>query len=541
MTQKHPHFSQIKMADCLSHLRQYNIQKKEIIERDNLIIFGSVAWPKTARTNYTIYKWTNPEEKFYTLEALLFLLKNVSLSHPMYVQRAGNQNIPVIKFPDRRGLLSYLNGDLETTPSIDRSAPLEMGMTVPLSKRSNEETQNDLTPSKRPRLETDEIKADKQRLAKKLDANKKGGAITDQIRSLSDTMSVEKIAAIKAKRLAKKRATIRDDDLDDTQETRGGAYLDDSTHSIMKRERRHKTRSSILRANHKSFENIFSLLQSVKSREEGKDGVGGGGDKGVHPPEGRSQKSGPSKYSRYDQEVFGKEATGDFSIVTTGTYHGMTLKRMTEVASKPIERPRPSMPSQEPQVPKTVPPTASSSSLPRRKDNRLHTPIFILPSALTSIITMYNAREFFEDFRYVPSEEKKKSAGVKKTPELTIYRRKPDPAHPGQTISKPIRVTDNPLRLNPQEWKQVAAVFVAGPAWQFKGWPDMKTGGSLVDIFNKIKAFHLKFDEAKLDSNVQKWNVEVLQISKTKRHLDKASMLRFWDIMDKYLSKRGME
>ena len=49
----------------------------------------------------------------------------------------------------------------------------------------------------------------------KLGANKKGGAITDQIRPLSETMSVEKIAAIKAKRLAKKRATIRDDDIDD--------------------------------------------------------------------------------------------------------------------------------------------------------------------------------------------------------------------------------------------------------------------------------------------------------------------------------------
>ena len=44
------------MADCLSLLRQYNIQKKEILERDELIIFGNVAWPKTARTNYVIYK-----------------------------------------------------------------------------------------------------------------------------------------------------------------------------------------------------------------------------------------------------------------------------------------------------------------------------------------------------------------------------------------------------------------------------------------------------------------------------------------------------
>lgn len=76
------------------------------------------------------------QKEYYTLESLLFLLKNVSLSHPMYVQRAGvsshtphlmspvfiytrlsshpstlpsfqAQNIPVIKFPDRR--VSYPN------------------------------------------------------------------------------------------------------------------------------------------------------------------------------------------------------------------------------------------------------------------------------------------------------------------------------------------------------------------------------------------------------------------------------------------------
>lgn len=63
-------------------------------------------------------------KEYYTLESLLFLLKNVSLSHPMYVQRAGvsyvrggigslsdvcllcllpqNQKIPVITLPDRR-------------------------------------------------------------------------------------------------------------------------------------------------------------------------------------------------------------------------------------------------------------------------------------------------------------------------------------------------------------------------------------------------------------------------------------------------------
>ena len=45
-----------KMADCLSLLRQYNIQKKEIVERDGLVIFDSFAWPKSTRTNYLVYK-----------------------------------------------------------------------------------------------------------------------------------------------------------------------------------------------------------------------------------------------------------------------------------------------------------------------------------------------------------------------------------------------------------------------------------------------------------------------------------------------------
>ena len=40
----------------------------------------------------------------------------------------------------------------------------------------------------------------------------KGGAITDQVHSLSDAISREKIAAFKAKRLAKKRATIKPGD-----------------------------------------------------------------------------------------------------------------------------------------------------------------------------------------------------------------------------------------------------------------------------------------------------------------------------------------
>ena len=59
---------------------------------------------------------------------------------------------------------------------------------------------------------------EQQRLKEKMERKDKGGgAITDQIKSglgdtLRNTLSIEQIAAIKAKRFAKKRGTIKADD-----------------------------------------------------------------------------------------------------------------------------------------------------------------------------------------------------------------------------------------------------------------------------------------------------------------------------------------
>lgn len=43
------------MADPLSLLRQYNINKREIVERDDQINFGEFSWPKNVKTNYLKY------------------------------------------------------------------------------------------------------------------------------------------------------------------------------------------------------------------------------------------------------------------------------------------------------------------------------------------------------------------------------------------------------------------------------------------------------------------------------------------------------
>lgn len=47
------------MADVLSVLRQYNIQKKEIVAKGEEVIFGEFSWPKNVKTNYIIWGYVN--------------------------------------------------------------------------------------------------------------------------------------------------------------------------------------------------------------------------------------------------------------------------------------------------------------------------------------------------------------------------------------------------------------------------------------------------------------------------------------------------
>ncbi|KAK7815392.1 hypothetical protein U0070_022647 [Myodes glareolus] len=313
------------MADVLSVLRQYNIQKKEIVVKGDEVIFGEFSWPKNVKTNYVVWgtgKEGQPRE-YYTLDSILFLLNNVHLSHPVYVRRAATENIPVVRRPDRKDLLGYLNGEASTSASIDRSAPLEIGL-----QRS--------TQVKRAADEDEEcVRLDKERLAARLEGHKEGIVQTEQIRSLSEAMSVEKIAAIKAKIMAKKRSTIKTDLDDDITALKQRSFVDaevDVTRDIVSRERVWRTRTTILQSTGKNFsKNIFAILQSVKAREEGR-----APEQRPAPntapvdPTLRTKQPIPAAYNRYDQERFkGKEETEGFKIDTMGTYHGMTLKSVT--------------------------------------------------------------------------------------------------------------------------------------------------------------------------------------------------------------------
>ncbi|XP_020811927.1 parafibromin [Drosophila serrata] len=535
------------MADPLSLLRQYNINKKEIVERDSQIIFGEFSWPKSVKTNYLKYgsgKKGAPRE-YYTLECLLYLLKNVMLQHSVYVRQCAAEDIPAVNRPDRKELLAYLNGETPTCASIDKSAPLEIPTQV---KRAAEgEISSGEVAAKKARFEETQVQKVREQLAARWDVNQKETAVNmDNIKSLSETMSVEKIAAIKAKRLANKRTTIKRTDNDETMGTDMRAILDydvDSTKDIISRERQWRTRTSILQSTGKIFaKNIFAMLQGIKAREEGRNRPQAPNPIKMPEP-ARIAKPQPqlSQYNRYDQERFNrqKEETEGFKIDTLGTYHGMSLKSVTDgsLAQRKSQAslpgaPGPGMPpgaaAAVPGRPKELIPTAQARQLPANGPTKRpsRTPIIIIPSANTSLITMLNVKDILQELRFLSTAEKKLQ-GCQRDSEVLLQRKRNN-----QTVS--YRVIDNPIKLSQQDWQRVVAVFVMGPQWQFKGWP---WDGNPVEIFSKICAFHLCFSELKLDSNVERWSVTLLRLSQNKRHLDRAVLSKFWETLDKYMAK----
>jgi parafibromin len=48
-----------------------------------------------------------------------------------------------------------------------------------------------------------------------------------------------------------------------------------------------------------------------------------------------------------------------------------------------------------------------------------------------------------------------------------------------------------------------------------------------------VAAFHLKWDESILEKNIANWSVNIIQLSRNKRHLDRAKLMNFWEILDK--------
>jgi parafibromin len=158
---------------------------------------------------------------------------------------------------------------------------------------------------------------------------------------------------------------------------------------------------------------------------------------------------------------------------------------------------------------------------------RNFSPIIVVPAAPTAVLTMYNVQQFLEG-KFIPTT-KIKAAGISKQNSLLFE-------HKLAGRQMKIQIIDNPTRLSSEDWRRVAAVFVQGNTWQFKGWK----WESPVELFQHARGFSLEFEDTKPSPNISNWNVHCLTINRSRRHLDSTAAFQFWERLEEFLKTRRM-
>jgi len=93
-------------------------------------------------------------------------------------------------------------------------------------------------------------------------------------------------------------------------------------------------------------------------------------------------------------------------------------------------------------------------------------------------------------------------------------------------------VYDRVSTFSPRQWSRVVGVFVHAPKYQFKDWTGYQTASR---IFEQVRGFHLKYQDVGVEEEVVKWAVRVLEVGRSRRHLDRVAQTEFWREMETFL------
>ncbi|KAJ1371743.1 hypothetical protein KIN20_033743 [Parelaphostrongylus tenuis] len=434
------------MSEILRYLCEVasgQLPMKEIIHNnEKYYAFGDRAYHKDTETNLLVY---GKQNDYYTIDALLFLWEHRAKTHPSYVRDATAANVKVVSRPDRREILDYLSGNrLEIpanhNPSHAPAPGIDIKRLVPETVEEPEAKKLKLEHNARPRVD--------QLLNKdRVDPS--------EVRALNDSLTADKIAALKQKRLTHQKTKIAAVDPDIMA---GGAPTEPLvtrySMDVRKVERVYGVRKTVMNASKKTFTFVFDLLKSIKAREE----AARLKERGID-----TTKSQPAKfvgmYNRYDQERFGK--LNEFQSMGTSSFVGTNL---SSISSLPENRPL--------EIPET------QKHARRAKETRQPNPIIIIPSAITSLLTIFNATDIIQDMNFVTTEEKRKDNNIQRKSQIYIQRKKND-------TTVPYLVVDQPNKFTDAEWDRVVAVFITGQLWQFK--PFKRWHSNPVEIFAKFR------------------------------------------------------
>eukprot|EP00611_Tribonema_gayanum_P006823 TRINITY_DN16161_c0_g1_i4.p1 TRINITY_DN16161_c0_g1~~TRINITY_DN16161_c0_g1_i4.p1 ORF type:complete len:342 (-),score=81.11 TRINITY_DN16161_c0_g1_i4:17-1042(-) len=196
--------------DALQALRQACIQGRvpTLTPEDTTVDLGDRGspWPLDTRTS-----WRSVSREFYTLHALILLLQFADKPIGDYLRTVTTWKVKFVSNVDRRELLAYLKGEIDTSDAIQSSAVADKSVfaaqdSMPIKRqRAGEGDAGGLT--------EDQLRDAKQRHAERLGGPARARAliISDRMAGESELlegMSSDKLLELRTKRLAQKRSTL---------------------------------------------------------------------------------------------------------------------------------------------------------------------------------------------------------------------------------------------------------------------------------------------------------------------------------------------
>lgn len=107
--------------DPLSVLRDFTVRgelDKIVRVGDDFRFGGDYSFPCAAETSYR-----SKQGNLYTVETLVYFVKNHHIKHTEYLQNARTHRIPTVTLPDRKPLLDYLQGKVLSSDAIEFLVP----------------------------------------------------------------------------------------------------------------------------------------------------------------------------------------------------------------------------------------------------------------------------------------------------------------------------------------------------------------------------------------------------------------------------------
>ncbi|EJU05870.1 CDC73-domain-containing protein [Dacryopinax primogenitus] len=187
-------------------------------------------------------------------------------------------------------------------------------------------------------------------------------------------------------------------------------------------------------------------------------------------------------------------------------------------------------------------PAARPAPEAKAKKSRNQHPIIMISSSPTSLITMHNVKLFLEFASFLPSSVARDQAlaeGIQKAEDvIPVYRKRVVTLPSGEVQERLGKyfVVDGVEALGKfgfggDPWDRVVCVLTTGQSWQFKPykWPDPK------QLFHHVKGVYVQWAHEPSNASVKDWNVSVLKIDQSRRHVDKSVVAQFWKELDQWV------